>query len=604
MLLGLLSFSNFSYSSTANIVNFKSVNFQVSQKTELVDLYKKSDSLFKLKEYPIALELALELLDRAKNANDGLMISEANYLIGNIWYKSRSYDKAIPYFKASLEDFLRIIEESDKYDTDLDPDLKSGLKILQNNFDLGKTYHRINEKIDDNDSLALLYQDSAKFYYNKVIENPSLKEDIRKLQSKVYNNLSGIYYRDSLFDKAEEYSRKSLDIKKLLGDQYSIAIGYNSLANIFISKEDYESAKTMLEEAIKFIDKIEGDKADKIRADLYRNLAFSLYLMKDYTTYEYLKESWSLSDMLKDKYNEQKLAETYGKFNVDVAKRVVRKEEEIKRQKAQKWFIGGGIGFLSVIIILGFFLKQNKLKRENLSLELSQQELIQQQKLEKIKAEAQIRILNATLDGKETERKQIAETLHDSVSALLSSANLHLQACKTQFNGSTPIEVDKSQSIINEASQKIRDLSHTLVSSILLKFGLSYAIKDITEKFSNSELTIDYETRYIQRYDQGFEIKLYNIIQEFINNILKHSQANYAKITLIQKKKKLHLVIEDNGQGFDKTKIPEKDGLGINQIDARIQMMQGKFDIESSFGQGTKITIELPIYERKLETIS
>ncbi len=604
MLLGLLSFSNFSYSSLSTVGNRTLSNYQESEKDELIYLYKKSDSLFKLKEYPIALELALQLLDQAKNRNDRIMISEANYLIGNIWYKSRSYDKAIPYFKASLKDFLSIIEESDNFETDLDPNLKSGLKLLQNNFDLGKTYHRINESIDDNDSLALIYQDSAKIYYEKVIENPSLKDDIRKLQSKVYNNLSGIYYRDSLFDKAEEYSRKSLDIKKSIGDQYSIAIGYNTLANIFISKEDYESAKTMLEEAIVSIDKIKGDKADKIRADLYRNLAFSLYLMKDYTTYEYLKESWSLSDMLKDKYNEQKLAETYGKFNVDVAKRVVRKEEEIKRQKAQKWYIGGGIAFLSIIIILGFFLKQNKLKQKNLGLELAQQELIQQQKLEKLKADSQIRILNATLDGKESERKQIAETLHDSVSALLSSANLHLQACKTQFNGSTPIEVDKSQNIINEASQKIRDLSHTLVSSILLKFGLSYAIKDIAEKFSNSELTIEYDTRYIQRYDQGFEIKLYNIIQEFINNILKHSKATEAKITLVQKKKKLYLTIEDNGQGFDKTTIPEKDGLGINQIDARIQMMQGKFDIESAFGKGTTISIELPIFEKKLEAIS
>ena len=235
---------------------------------------------------------------------------------------------------------------------------------------------------------------------------------------------------------------------------------------------------------------------------------------------------------------------------------------------------------------------------------LFRSELIQQQKLEKIKNESQIRILNATLDGKESERKQIAETLHDSVSALLSSANLHLQACKTQFNGKTPIEVDKSQSIINEASQKIRDISHTLVSSILLKFGLSFAIKDIAEKFSNSELQIDHETRYIKRYDQGFEIKLYNIIQEFINNILKHRQASHAMITLVEKNKKLILIIEDNGQGFDKETIPEKDGLGINQIDARIQMMKGKFNIESGKGKGTKITIELPVFEKEAVTIS
>jgi signal transduction histidine kinase len=112
-------------------------------------------------------------------------------------------------------------------------------------------------------------------------------------------------------------------------------------------------------------------------------------------------------------------------------------------------------------------------------------------------------------------------------------------------------------------------------------------------------LKIDYDTRYIKRYDQGFEIKLYNIIQEFINNILKHSHASHAKITLVEKKKKLHLIIEDNGQGFDTAQIPEKDGLGINQIDARIQMMKGKFTIETAKGKGTKIIIELPVFEKE-----
>ena len=106
-------------------------------------------------------------------------------------------------------------------------------------------------------------------------------------------------------------------------------------------------------------------------------------------------------------------------------------------------------------------LKQYKLRQKYLSLELSQQELEQQQHIEKLKNESQIRILNATLDGKESERKQIAETLHDSVSTMLSSAHLHLEACKSQFNGSTPVEVDKSQTIIDEAAKKLETcLSH------------------------------------------------------------------------------------------------------------------------------------------------
>jgi signal transduction histidine kinase len=181
----------------------------------------------------------------------------------------------------------------------------------------------------------------------------------------------------------------------------------------------------------------------------------------------------------------------------------------------------------------------------------------------------------------------------------LSSANLHLQATKMQFNGDSPIEIEKTQKIIIEASQTIRDLSHTLVSSVLLKFGLNYAIKDMAEKYSNSQIQINTDLKSLRRYHQNFEIKVNNIIQEFVNNILKHSNASKSIVRVEDKSGKLIISIQDNGDGFDKNLIPEKDGLGINQIDARIQMLKGDFKIDSNAENGTKIDIVLPILEKE-----
>jgi signal transduction histidine kinase len=181
----------------------------------------------------------------------------------------------------------------------------------------------------------------------------------------------------------------------------------------------------------------------------------------------------------------------------------------------------------------------------------------------------------------------------------LSSANLHLQACKKIFKGSVPLEVDKSQNIIEEASHKIRDLSHTLVSSVLLKFGLAYAIKDMAEKYSNSQLEIEYKTKNIKRYNQDFEIKLHNIIQELINNVIKHSEASNASIHIKDKDDKIKICIKDDGKGFDKSFVKKKNGLGINQINARIHMMKGKFSIDSENNPGTSITIELPVLKKE-----
>jgi signal transduction histidine kinase len=582
------------------------LHYYIQQENDsiIVELYKKADSLYEAKSYTLGLQIALKVLDEAKKDNNNTLVSKTNYLIGKLWYQTGAYEKSVRYLKTSMTGLVEILQSNDSLrDSNLDIE-NSNYEFLDQNFQIGRAYHKLYE-INEHDSIREpIYKDSTLYYYNKIINAESIEKEISLLKSRALNNLSGIYIRDSLFDKAEEVALKSVEIKKVHGDQYLRASAYNALSNIYFYRGEYEKSKEVLFKGVKELEKTKGDDADEIRAALFLNIAFSMYKLKDYMAYKWQEDSWNLYDALAEKRNEQVLADTYARWNYDKGMQEGILKEEIKRQRAQNvtWVIG--VSSFFIIVLLVFFLNQYKLRQKNLNLELSRQELMQQQKLEKIKAESQIRILNATLDGKESERKEIAETLHDSVSALLSSANLHLQACKTQFNGSTPIEVDKSQSIINEASQKIRDLSHTLVSSILLKFGLSFAIKDIAEKFSNSGLKIDYDTRYIKRYDQGFEIKLYNIIQEFINNILKHSHASHAKITLVEKKKKLHLIIEDNGEGFDINQIPKKDGLGINQIDARIQMMKGKFTIETAQGKGTKIIIELPIFEKQPITIS
>jgi signal transduction histidine kinase len=128
---------------------------------------------------------------------------------------------------------------------------------------------------------------------------------------------------------------------------------------------------------------------------------------------------------------------------------------------------------------------------------------------------------------------------------------------------------------------------------------LAYAIKDMAEKYSNSQLDIEYKTKNITRYDQDFEIKLHNIIQELINNTIKHSEASNASIYLEDKDDKIKIYIKDNGKGFDKHLIKKKNGLGINQIDARIHMMKGEFRIDSENNIGTSITIELPVFKKE-----
>ena len=360
-------------------------------------------------------------------------------------------------------------------------------------------------------------------------------------------------------------------------------------------EEKFKEAKDLYRTALDLIDKDKSTTAFKYKRDLYYNLAWALYNLKDYTAYDYQEKSYIIKDSLRDVQVENLVQGVYEKYQVDARKQQVKLKELEEQRKV--WFFG--ILSLLVIISSSVILYNYRLRQKNLKLKLDQTELAQKSKLEQLKSESQVRILNATLDGKETERKQIAETLHDSVSTLLSSANLHLQASKMQFNGEAPAEINKTQKIIIEASQTIRDLSHNLVSSVLLKFGLNYAIKDMAEKYSNSSITITTDIKDLRRYRQSFEIKVNNIIQEFVNNILKHSLATKALVKIEDKNGVLFVEIKDDGKGFNKKEILKKDGLGINQIEARIQMMKGKFHIDSNTETGTNIKIELPILEKE-----
>ena len=566
----------------ASIRNASFLSIQEKKDSILRVQYIKALTLFENKKYVEGLRLALALHQKSKKNKDVKIHYQITNLIAEIYRKNREHKKAIIYYKISLKQ--------------LSLKLKDNKDLTYNNQkDLAKKYQRIGTEY-----ALLKINDSAIFYYNKLAELNSLDDEVLGLQASSFSNLAGIYQKDTTilnhYEKAIDYAERAIATHKKRNNRLSQASAINNLANVYLLQGDFEKSKKKYFEGIKLIKRDTSSLSIAIKADLYYNLAWAMRNLKEYEAYDYQEISYNMENDLRDDEMTQNIKRITGEYNVDV----VRKAGEFEKQKAQNltWIIG--ISSFSIILLLAFLLNQYKLRQKTLSLQLYKQELLQQQKLEKIRTEAQIRILNATLDGKETERKQIAETLHDSVSALLSSANLHLQACKKIFKGPIPVEVDKSQNIIHEASQKIRDLSHTLVSSILLKFGLAYAIKDMAEKYSNSQLEILYETQNIQRYDQDFEIKLHNIIQELINNTLKHSEATTASILLVEKDEKLLLSIKDNGKGFDKLQVPKKDGLGINQIDARIHMMKGKFDIKSENNKGTLVTIELPVFKKEL----
>ncbi|WP_291286044.1 ATP-binding protein [Flavobacterium sp.] len=240
-----------------------------------------------------------------------------------------------------------------------------------------------------------------------------------------------------------------------------------------------------------------------------------------------------------------------------------------------------------VLVILLFFLfyffyQNNKLK--------------QKIKRKEIKQKILLNVINAAIDSQEVERKKIASFLHDNINSLVSSVGLHLKTFTTQNNIESD-EIKKAKAILQEAHDLLRDASHDLVPTLLVRFGLIYALEDLCERNSNSHIHFEFSSAIPtkKRYTEKFEMKLYFIVTELFNNIIKHSDAQKAKISLSEKNNQFLIVIQDNGKGFETEKLNHVEGFGLNRIRARIKKYKGTISITSKKGEGTFIKIQVPL---------
>ncbi len=529
---------------------------------QVTDSLTKANLLFQNEKYEQALTIALEIHNNATKTQDTLILKNTKLLIAEIFRKTKNYKQALYYFTNYLN-------------------LSQDIDLVQEN--------RIKIKV-----ASLLYRtqevDSAVFLLEHITQIRDTTKEIALIKAKAFSNLSGFFTLQDKLLKAEIYANSSLEIHEKYKDSTHIAGSLNNLASVFMEQKRYRDAKRELLDALMYIKNDNSLNAIETKENIYNNLAYIMYMLKDYRAYIYAEKGFDIKDSLTNAEIKTVLTKIEREFNAEnerkqgllnTARERAEKEKEthkrIKATNLRNIFI-----VLSISLLIGIWLLFRYFK------------LVQKNKLEQLNSEAREKVLNATLDGKETERRMIANTLHDSVSTLLSSANLHLQAAKFQLK-EVPEEIQKAQIIVNEAAEKIRNLSHSLVSTVLLKFGLSYAIQELAEKYSNSFLTIKCISDSLCRFSSDFELKINSIIDELLNNIIKHSEASIASIKMAHENNSLVIEIKDNGKGFNPEKSYGKTGLGLSQIEARIKKMNGVFRITSKIKKGTHIYISIPV---------
>jgi len=553
-------------------------------------LFQKATTLTNQNNQEEALKLALQEINKLPDTD----AKKAQWLVlaGDIFNDKNEHNKAIKFHRKAFK---------------INSVLKDSLALMQDHIKIGIHHHYKFDNLYDHrlKKEAIRLKDSALFYYNKNIYEFSHIEQGLPYVAMCYNNASTIYSDYEKLDTAQTYINKVIDIRKKLYKPNSVKL-ISPLTNqglIYIKQKNYTAAKKVYFEVINKTVDTSNTIVLNAKITAFTNLSYIYEQIKDYKkAYEYSEKFNELSEILQEKQKAAEITAIEAIHNEDKARAEATKAAAIETEKERKakeqtQYMLAGTGLASVVIILfGSVLYRNsKLKAKNLSLNLVEQELNQQKTLQILQEKNQSKLLNATLDGRETERKEIAQTLHDSVSALLSSANMHLQVVKKKSTGAVA-ELDKSQRIIDEASGKVRDLSHKLISAVLLKFGLEHAVYDMCEKYSNQDLEFELESEdKIPRFEQDFEIKIHNIIEECINNIMKHSKASEASVMLLLTNNTLHVTIKDNGVGFDTSKISPSSGIGLSQIKARIENMEGVFDIQSKINHGTSIMTQVPV---------
>ena len=245
-----------------------------------------------------------------------------------------------------------------------------------------------------------------------------------------------------------------------------------------------------------------------------------------------------------------------------------------------------------------------------LALIFNQRKKIKYQKsVEILRDQQHTQLIEAAVRSEETERHRIAETLHDEVGAILSSAKFHFQGIKAESLPERDKELyEKGKELLNDVIQKVRGISHNLHSNILKEFGLNEAIRHFIKKISQGSL-LKADAKLDDSYtttNPENDISIYRMVQELVNNILKYANATEFMISSTLVNNELNLVLFHNGDGLTQAQFEElryqKEGLGLKNIQNRVILLRGNIHFANE-NEGYRINIHVPVSEsQKINT--
>lgn len=528
-----------------------------------------------LNDYITSLDYAIKGANIAERSSDSAIIKIIPKLyssIGSSLVAQKQFSKAIEYEKKALK--ISNYPDEKRYRILLLLDITDAHLKLDQITEAG-AYMAMAVKENDlfnNIILDILTYNTQGFYLSKLRKpNLALKAFLssyqlcdstknNNLKSEVANNIALNYINQKQYNKALPYAEEGNAISIRL-KQFRIATNsFAALKMIFAGQGNYKLA-------FKYAEKHKS--------------------YSDSTTNEFTQKQIV---MLEKKY------ETEKKENEIADLTLANTAKELEVFKRNRLLLVGGLAALSLMIMLGLLVRNSRQKQQ-----LARKEnILHQEQIKFLERQQQVVSLQSMVNGQETERSRIAKDLHDGLGSLFSTIKMYFSTLQHEQPPLKSNELfTKSYELIDTASEEVRRIAHNMMPEGLMKLGLMHALKDMCGNISAGKLVQVKLQSYGMEKRMGAptEIMLYRIVQELLNNILKHAQATKVIVQFNREADRLTVIVEDNGRGFDLQALKEHKHIGLETVRSRVNYLNGKISIDSETAIGTTVHMEFLVNE-------
>jgi two-component system, NarL family, sensor kinase len=396
------------------------------------------------------------------------------------------------------------------------------------------------------------------------------------------------YYneKEKNYDAAISYYKQAIDAEIKDGNEYDLAKTYQNIGSVFVLKKDFANANKYLDLALSLAKKLEVLDIQKYATE---TLIANEEAQGNYkAALAYTKQNIAIVDTLNKIHNKDKVLELETKYETEKKETQLKLQQSTIKQKSTLNILFGSIA--AAILGLSLFGFKNYKNKQTL----------QQQKIAELETQQQLTATEAVLKGEEQERTRLAKDLHDGLGGMLSGIKYSFNTMKGNMI-MTPDNAqafERSMDMLDSSIKEMRRVAHNMMPEALVKFGLDTALKDFCNEIQKSgALQISYQSIGLQNevIDQTVGITVYRIVQELINNTMKHAMAKTAIVQVTKSNNQLSVTVEDDGKGFDTAIINNPVGMGWSNITNRVEFLKGKLDVDSQHGKGTSVHIEINV---------